>query len=108
MRLWTILTEAAWESLNERGFLICDDEALGEEHFLTAYRWMMQQMQERLGPPEAGVRLPLGPGTSIWGLGKNRSHGSIIFPNVKKAIVLNVMCRMSRFFCRTLHSGIRC
>jgi len=59
MRLWTILTEAAWESLNERGFLICDDEALGEEHFLTAYRWMMQQMQERLGPPETGVKLPL-------------------------------------------------
>jgi len=59
MRLWTILTEAAWKSLNDRGYLICDDEALGEKHFLTAYRWMMQQMQERLGPPETGVKLPL-------------------------------------------------
>lgn len=36
MRLWTILTEAAWTSLNEPGYLICDDEALGEEHFLTS------------------------------------------------------------------------
>ena len=59
MRLWTILTEAAWKSLNERGYLICDDEALCDEYFLFAYRWIMQQMQERLGPPEAAVKLPL-------------------------------------------------
>lgn len=52
MKLWTILREAAWISLNDRGYLICDDEEPGTEDFLSAYRWMMQQMQERLGPPE--------------------------------------------------------
>lgn len=59
MRLWTILTEPAWQSLNDRGYLICDDEALGEELYLTAYQWMMQQMYERLGPPDPAARLPL-------------------------------------------------
>jgi hypothetical protein len=31
MRLWAILTEAAWEGLNERGYLICNDGELAEE-----------------------------------------------------------------------------
>jgi hypothetical protein len=59
MRLWTILTESAWKSLNERGYLICDDEALGTEGFLSAYRWMMQQMEIRLGPAGMDIKLPL-------------------------------------------------
>lgn len=59
MRLWTILTEPAWQSLNDRGYLICDDEALGEELYLTAYKCMMQQIYERLGPPDPAARLPL-------------------------------------------------
>jgi hypothetical protein len=31
MRLWTILTEAAWKSLNDRGYLICKDGEIAEE-----------------------------------------------------------------------------
>lgn len=59
IRLWMMLPEAAWRSLNYRGYLICDDEALGAQDFLTAYRWMMQQMQSRIGPAETEIKLPL-------------------------------------------------
>ncbi len=53
------MTEAAWQSLKDRGYLICDDEALGSVDYLKAYRWMMQQMHVRLGPPQENVKLPL-------------------------------------------------
>jgi hypothetical protein len=59
MRLWTILGQPAWEVLNERGSLVCDDETLGDQEFLPAYRWMMSQMQDRIGPPPPGAQLPL-------------------------------------------------
>lgn len=59
MRLWTILKQPAWEVLNQRGYLVCDDEDLGMPEFLPAYRWMMARMQERIGPPPPGAKLPL-------------------------------------------------
>jgi hypothetical protein len=60
MRLWSILTEAAWKRLNERGCLVCDDEdLLCTREFLPAYRWMMRQMSVRIGPPPADVQFPL-------------------------------------------------
>ena len=41
MKSLTILREAAWISLNDRGYLICDDEALGDDDYLPAYQWMI-------------------------------------------------------------------
>jgi hypothetical protein len=49
MRLLTILAEAAWKRLNEIGYLVCDDEALCTKESLSAYRWMMWQIEVLVG-----------------------------------------------------------
>jgi hypothetical protein len=51
MILWTIQKEKAWERLQRRGYLIATIENIMEESWVSAYRWMADQMKKRLGPP---------------------------------------------------------
>ncbi len=58
MTLWTIQTCSAWEILQSKGSLHvrrADTESL----FYHAYRWMKEQMSQRLGPPPLSTSFPL-------------------------------------------------
>ncbi|PQO47904.1 hypothetical protein C5Y93_02375 [Blastopirellula marina] len=52
MELWTIQTEPAWRSLQERGYLRAT-RAHADRDLLPAYDWMAAQMKERIGPPRS-------------------------------------------------------
>ncbi len=58
MRLWMIESLIVFETLEHRGRLVCDGRRVDRD-FLNAYRWMAEQMRERLGPPPRGVSYPL-------------------------------------------------
>lgn len=58
VQLWTIQTEAAWQSLNHHGHLRCRDED-ADRDFLPAYLWMASQMNARIGTPPSGVSFPI-------------------------------------------------
>lgn len=58
MKLWSIQTELAWERLRNVGYLRTD-LAFVDVYFADAYRWLAEQMQERLGPPPSGVEFPV-------------------------------------------------
>lgn len=60
MKLSTIVSEAAWLCLLEKGYLICDDVSLlHTPEWSFAYEWMMEQMVFRIGPPPSSAKLPL-------------------------------------------------
>ena len=60
MNLCTLVSETAWLSMLERGYLVCDDMSMATiSDWLFAYEWMMEQMTQRIGPPSPDVKLPL-------------------------------------------------
>ena len=60
MKLCTIVTEAAWLSILEKGYLVRSDPAhMKEPDYLPAYEWMSEQMAQRIGPPPPEAKLPL-------------------------------------------------
>ncbi len=61
MKLWTIQTKQAWKLLQKQGFLIATDEHIMEKSWLLPYRWMIEQMKKRLGPPPYSDCCP------VWG-----------------------------------------
>lgn len=58
MILWTIQTEEAWEHLNEKGYLTGIIDYI-EQSWLSSYRWMMDQMKERIGNPHCKNTFPI-------------------------------------------------
>lgn len=54
MQLWTIQTEQAWATLNQRGRLRCR-RSDADRDFLSAYDWMADQMRTRIGSPSSRV-----------------------------------------------------
>jgi hypothetical protein len=58
MRLWTIQTVAAWETLQTTGMLRADPR-LADPDFAAAYRWMVKQMRQRLPRPSFAATVPL-------------------------------------------------
>ena len=62
MTLWTIQTIAAWKILEREKVLFNDprySRAAEEELFLDAYRWMVKQMERRIGPKPDNTSFPL-------------------------------------------------
>lgn len=71
MRLFTIQRPSVWESLESSGVhransaivesssLLAPEVPVEEDHTMTAYRWLSQQMISRVGHPPAGVRYPV-------------------------------------------------
>lgn len=60
MILWTIQSKAAYESLCEKGTLIAGKEhTIFESHYEPAYRWMIEQMNRRIGPAPKGAMYPI-------------------------------------------------
>jgi len=58
MTLWTIQTEEAWEHLNERGYITGVINYI-EQSWLSSYRWMVDQMKERIGNPPCNTTFPI-------------------------------------------------
>ncbi len=58
MILWTIQTEEAWEHLNEKGYITGVMDYV-EEYWLSSYRWMTEQMKERIGNPPCSNAFPV-------------------------------------------------
>jgi hypothetical protein len=59
MILWTIQKEEAWDQLQERGYLVATIDNIMEESWISAYRWMADQMKIRLGSPPEVHCLPI-------------------------------------------------
>ncbi len=59
MILWTIQTEEAWDQLQERGHLVATIDHIMEESWISAYRWMANQMETRLGTPPEDYCFPI-------------------------------------------------
>lgn len=58
VRLWTIQTIPAWETLQAAGVLRAEPR-LAEPDFAAAYRWMVAQMRQRLPRPSFAAKTPL-------------------------------------------------
>lgn len=59
MKLWTIQTVPAWESMQQRGHLR-GQRSHADSDFLPAYDWMAAQMRERIGqPPSTRISVPI-------------------------------------------------
>lgn len=58
MILWTIQKEEAWEQLKGRGYLVGAIDNI-EKSWISDYRWMADQMKERLGTPPYAKNFPI-------------------------------------------------
>ncbi len=58
MKLWTIQTIDAWNVLQRTGVLRTDPKTIDDD-MISAYRWMVARMRERLGRSPEGCQLPI-------------------------------------------------
>jgi|GEM_PF-3643164 len=60
MRVWSHITKAQWRQL-ERGRLRADAALVMKRnpYYIVAYRWMIKQMEKRIGVAPEGVTFPL-------------------------------------------------
>ena len=62
MKLWTLQPIEVWETLNNKGFYICEPnkaELLKEYSFQRAYSWLIKEMEKRIGERPEGVVSPV-------------------------------------------------
>ena len=60
MKLWTSQPVAFYEELMEKGINYCKHESWMCGEYLVAYRWMAEQMRERIGePPLPEIKMPI-------------------------------------------------
>lgn len=62
MKLWTIQPIHVYQLILETGAYRCETEKCQYLHvpaFDTAYRWLAEQMRERIGPPPDGTEFPV-------------------------------------------------
>ena len=72
MKLSTMLSEAAWLNMLDKGYLVCDDTRYSNmPEFLDCYEWMMEQMTQRLGPCPLEVKHPIWAWQKYYG-GRNK------------------------------------
>lgn len=62
MRLWTIQPVEVWKLLQENGRYVCDkskSECLEDYSFVTAYNWLVDEMENRIGVRPEDVEYPV-------------------------------------------------
>lgn len=60
MKLSTYISEKAWMTLLDKGYLVCDDIKHSEpDYFFDAYAWMGEQIKQRIGTAPLKAKLPL-------------------------------------------------
>ncbi len=71
MILWTIQPRVVWNLIQQTGVYRCDPIlcSMPEQQFTEKYRWLIDQMSRRIGPPPEGVAYP------VWAWHtQNRKH----------------------------------
>lgn len=93
MILWTIQSIKAYESLCEKGVLIAgEDHTIFEPSWDAAYKWLADQMKNRIGEPPEGVKYPIWAWYQWEGKRKRpdmRSHNKISPPG-EKIVLLTI------------------
>jgi hypothetical protein len=59
MILWTIQTENAWREFLSSGVLRSTRERIMEQEWDSPYKWMIRQMEQRIGPPPTPGAFPV-------------------------------------------------
>lgn len=60
MKLSTYISEKAWLTLLDKGYLVCDDIGYSDPpDFFDSYAWMVEQMEQRIGPPPLEAKHPI-------------------------------------------------
>lgn len=58
MKLWTIISQEQLDYLNKYGFLKADGRRI-DSYFRNAYKWLIKQMDEHIGPSPKGIMYPI-------------------------------------------------
>lgn len=58
MKLWTIQPVEVYEQILKRGYYVCDGRKT-DKHFRERYKWLCQQMKEKIGKPPKNVSYPV-------------------------------------------------
>ncbi len=58
MKLWMILPEDTYKVLTSKGILVCDGRKI-EPYFRDAYKWIANEMVQKIGPPKYKTKYPL-------------------------------------------------
>lgn len=65
LKIWTIQPEVVWNILKSQGYFFCDpqksDFLIEDCGFRDAYKWLIKEMEKRIGPRPKGIKTP------IWG-----------------------------------------
>jgi hypothetical protein len=75
MKLSTYISEKAWLTFLDKGYLACDDIDHSDTAFLDSYAWMVEQMKQRIGPPVEDAIHPLWAWYRDYG-GRRTAHTS--------------------------------
>ena len=59
MILWTMQPVEVWQEIQETGVYLCDPARSSMPEFTDMYEWLIRQMEQRIGPPPAGVTYPV-------------------------------------------------
>ena len=59
MILWTMQPLEVWKEIQETGVYRCDPARSSMPEFTDMYQWLIRQMEQRIGPPPAGVTYPV-------------------------------------------------
>ena len=59
MILWTMQPVEVWQEIQEAGVYRCDPARSSMPEFTDMYEWLIRQMEQRIGPPPAGVTYPV-------------------------------------------------
>ena len=59
MILWTMQPLEVWKKIQETGVYRCDPARNSMPEFTDMYEWLIRQMEQRIGPPPAGVTYPV-------------------------------------------------
>ena len=59
MILWTMQPVEVWQEIQETGVYRCDPARSSMPEFTDMYEWLIRQMEQRIGPPPAGVTYPV-------------------------------------------------
>lgn len=59
MILWTIQSEEVYRIIEEKGVYHCDISKSGFNSLEKQYRWLAEQMKEKIGEPPEGVEFPV-------------------------------------------------
>lgn len=90
MKLWTIQDYTVFEILKTQGSYCYNKTSLMEDCFESAYRWIGQQMKQKVGNPPKGIEFPIWAWYRIDGWNKRPDMRKAEFKVAKKSVLLEI------------------